>query len=115
MVPYQYMQYPGYVVPHAPMQPTDYRRVAPLFPSVASYDLRFRQHFQQMSVHRETVSSEAQTEPGDRVSKLGDNLDSLQACEKSGAVREADVMLSSTPAISSYTHEAEKLNCEKVM
>ncbi|XP_036412754.1 LOW QUALITY PROTEIN: bucky ball [Colossoma macropomum] len=110
MAPYQYMQYPGYVVPHAPMQPTDYRRVTPLFPSVASYDLRFRQHFQQMSVHRDTTSSEAQTEPGDPVSKLADSLDGLQDNEKSGAVKESNVMLSSTPAIICYTQEVEKLN-----
>ncbi|MCI4390525.1 hypothetical protein PGIGA_G00123470 [Pangasianodon gigas] len=110
MPPYQFMQYPGYVVPHAPMQPTDYRRIAPLFPSVTSYDLRFRQHFQQMSMHRETTSSEAQTEPGDPVSKLMDCLEGLQACEKSGAVKEPNVMFSSTPAVISFTHEMEKMN-----
>ncbi|XP_066508624.1 bucky ball-like [Hoplias malabaricus] len=109
--PYPFMQYPSYVVPHAPMQPTDYRRVTPLFPSVSSYDLRFRQHFQQMSVHRDTTSSEAQTEPGDPVSKFIDCFDGHQACEKSGAVRESKVMLSSTPGIISYTHEVEKVNC----
>ncbi|XP_022534860.2 bucky ball [Astyanax mexicanus] len=101
--PYQYMQYPGYVVPHAPMQPTDCRRMTPLYPSVASYDLHFRQHFQQMSVHRETMSSEAQTEPGDSVSKLLNSLDGSKACEKSGAVKKCGVF--------SYTHVVEKLNC----
>ncbi|XP_026998424.1 bucky ball isoform X2 [Tachysurus fulvidraco] len=110
MPPYQFMQHPGYVVPHAPMQPSDYRRVAPLFPSVASYDLRFRQHFQQMSMHRETTSSEAQTEPGDPVSKLMDCLEGLQACEKSGAVKESNAMFSSSPALVSYSHEVEKMN-----
>ncbi|XP_060715665.1 bucky ball [Tachysurus vachellii] len=110
MPPYQFMQHPGYVVPHAPMQPTDYRRVAPLFPSVASYDLRFRQHFQQMSVHRETTSSEAQTEPGDPVSKLMDCLEGLQACEKSGAVKEPNVMFSSSPTLVSFSHEVDKMN-----
>ncbi|XP_072525580.1 bucky ball [Salminus brasiliensis] len=109
--PYQYMQYPGYVVPHAPMQPTDYRRITPFYPSVASYDLHFRQHFQQMSVHRETMSSEAQTEPRDPASKLLDSLDGSQACEKSGAVKESNMVLSSTPAVISYTHVVEKLNC----
>ncbi|KAF4076851.1 hypothetical protein AMELA_G00219880 [Ameiurus melas] len=107
MPPYQFMQYPGYVVPHAPMQPTDYRRMAPLFPSVASYDLRFRQHFQQMSMQRETTSTEAQTEPGAPVSKL---MDCLQGCEKSGAVKEPNVMFSSTPTVISFTHEVEKVN-----
>ncbi|KAI4883653.1 hypothetical protein NFI96_012614, partial [Prochilodus magdalenae] len=111
VAPYQYMQYPGYVVPHAPMQPTDYRRITPFFPSVASYDLRFRQHFQQMSVHRDTTSSEAQTEPGDPVSKLTDSLDGPRVCDESGTVKESNVMLSSTPAIISYAHEVEKLNC----
>ncbi|GAA6099685.1 bucky ball isoform X1 [Tachysurus ichikawai] len=110
MPPYQFMQHPGYVVPHAPMQPTDYRRAAPLFPSVASYDLRFRQHFQQMSVHRETTSSEAQTEPGDPVSKLMDCLEGLQACEKSGAVKEPNAMFSSSPALVSFSHEVDKMN-----
>ncbi|KAI5616947.1 bucky ball, partial [Silurus asotus] len=110
MPPYQYMQYPGYMVPHAPMQPTDYRRMAPVFPSVSSYDLRFRQHFQQMTMHHETTSSEVQTEPGDPVSKLMDCLEGLQASEKSGVVREANVMFSSTPAVISFTHEVEKMN-----
>lgn len=105
------MQYPGYVVPHAPMQPAEYRRIAPLFPSVASYDVRFRQHFQQMSMHRETTTSEAQTEPGDPVSKLMDCLEGLQACEKSAAVKEPNVMASSTPAVIAFTHEVEKMNC----
>ncbi|XP_060761602.1 bucky ball isoform X2 [Neoarius graeffei] len=111
MPPYPFMQYPGYVVPHAPMQPTDYRRITPFFPSVASYDLRFRQHFQQMSMHRETTSSEAQTEPGDLVSKLMDDLEGLQACDKSRAqVKEPNVMASSTPAVVTFTHEVEKMN-----
>ncbi|TSN21232.1 hypothetical protein Baya_9307 [Bagarius yarrelli] len=109
MSPYQFMQYPGYVVPHAPMQATDYRRAGPLFPSVASYDLRFRQHFQQMSVHRETTSSEVQTEPGDSVSKLMDSLENLKACEKSEAAKQPKVMFSSTPAIS-FTQEVDKMN-----
>ncbi|KAM9439150.1 bucky ball [Clarias gariepinus] len=109
MPPYQFMQYPGYVVPHAPMQPTDYRRVAPLFPPVASYDLRFRQQFQQTSMHRETTSSEAQTEPRDLVSKLMDSLESLRACEKSGAVKDSTVMFSSTPAVNLFTGEVEKM------
>lgn len=103
------MQYPGYVVPHAPMQPTDYRRIAPLFPSVASYDLRFRQHFQQMSMHRETTSSEAQTEPRDPLGKRVDCLEGLQACKKPGEVKEPTLMVSSTPAVISFSHEAEKL------
>ncbi|KAK3513920.1 hypothetical protein QTP70_032835, partial [Hemibagrus guttatus] len=110
MPPYQFMQYPGYVVPHAPMQPTDYRRVSPVFPSVASYDLRFRQHFQQMSMHRETMSSEAQTEPGEPVSKVMDCLEGLQECEKSGVVKEPNVMFSSTPAVISFTPEVDKMN-----
>lgn len=104
------MQYPGYVVPHAPMQPTDYRRASPVFPSVASYDLRFRQHFQQMSMHRETTSSEVQTEPGELVSKLKDCVEGLQACEKSGVVKEPNVMFSSTPAVISFSHEVDKMN-----
>ncbi|XP_076838188.1 bucky ball [Brachyhypopomus gauderio] len=109
MPPYQYMQYPGYVVPHAPMQPTDYRRMAPFFPSVSSYDLRFRQHFQQMSVHRETISSGAQTESGGPVSKV--NLHVLQASEKSSPGKDSDAVVASTPVVISHAHEVEKLNC----
>ncbi|XP_026857041.2 bucky ball [Electrophorus electricus] len=108
--PYQYMQYPGYVVPHAPMQPTDYRRMTPFIPSVASYDLRFRQHFQQMSVQRETTSSEAQTEAGDPVGKLLHSLGGLQASEEPSPVKDPDAMLASTPVITSHAHEVEKLN-----
>ncbi|XP_062843289.1 bucky ball [Trichomycterus rosablanca] len=111
MPPYQYMQYPGYVVPHAPMQPTDYRRMSPFLPSVASYDLRFRQHFQQMSMHRETMSAEAQTESRDSVSKVMDCLNGLQVCEKSVEPN----MVSSTPAVTPYTHEVEKLNSEPLI
>lgn len=90
------------------MQPSDYRRVAPL-PSVASCDLRFRQHFQQMRMHRETTSSEAQTEPGDPVSKLVDCLEGFQACE-SRAVKEPNMMFSSTPAVISSTSWVKKIN-----
>ncbi len=96
MAPYQFMQYPGYVVPHAPVQPIDYRRINPHFPSVASYDLRVRQHIQHAGMHRETACSEVQTDPSDSVNKLIDKIESLKACEQSGD-KGLNTVVSSTP------------------
>ncbi|KAJ8393701.1 hypothetical protein AAFF_G00057540 [Aldrovandia affinis] len=77
MPPYPYMQYPGYIIPHAPMQPVDYRRMYnPHFPSAASYDVRFRHHHTRM--RRETACSEAQTDPSDAVNQLIESLDKLR-------------------------------------
>ncbi len=98
MAPYQFMQYPGYVIPHAPMQPTDYRRINPHFPSVASYDLRVRQHIQHAGMHRETVCSEVQTDPSDSVNKLIDKIESLKACEQGGD-KGLNTVVSSTPDV----------------
>lgn len=61
-------------------------------------------------MHRETTSSEAQTDPGDPVSKLMDCLEGLQACEKSEVVKEPNMMVSSTPPPSSLTHEVEMMS-----
>ncbi|XP_058610237.1 bucky ball [Onychostoma macrolepis] len=98
MPPYQFMQYPGYVIPHAPMQPIDYRRVNPHFPSVASYDLRVRQHIQHAGMHRETACSEVQTDPSDSVNKLIDKIESLKACEQGGD-KGLNTVVSSTPDV----------------
>uniref|UniRef100_A0A673MT74 Uncharacterized LOC107728998 n=1 Tax=Sinocyclocheilus rhinocerous TaxID=307959 RepID=A0A673MT74_9TELE len=98
MAPYQFMQYPGYVIPHAPMQPIDYRRINPHFPSVASYDLRVRQHFQHTGMHRETACSEVQTDPSDSVNKLIDKIESLKACEQGGD-KGLNTVVSSTPDV----------------
>ncbi|KAL4631027.1 hypothetical protein GN956_G15265 [Arapaima gigas] len=76
MAPYAYMQYPGYVVPHAPIQPIDYRRMFnTYFPSAVACDTRFRSSHIRM--RRETACSEAQTEPSDAVNKLIKTLDKL--------------------------------------
>ncbi|XP_048866208.1 bucky ball-like isoform X2 [Brienomyrus brachyistius] len=67
---YPCMQYPGYVMPHAPMQPADCRRMfSPPFPP--THDVRFRhQHHHQSRVRRETACSEVQTDPSDLVNEL---------------------------------------------
>lgn len=93
------MQYPGYVVPHAPMQPVDYRRINPHFPSVASYDLRVRHHFQHAGMHRETACSEVQTDPSDSVNKLIDKIESLKVCEQKAGDKVANMVVSSTPDV----------------
>ncbi|XDV27356.1 hypothetical protein PO909_030898 [Leuciscus waleckii] len=105
MAPYQFMQYPGYVVPHAPMQPIDYRRINPHYPSVASYDLRVRHHVQHAGMHRETACSEVQTDPSDSVNKLIDKIESLKACEQGD--KGLNTVVSSTPDVV----QGEKLAC----
>ncbi|XP_056598935.1 bucky ball isoform X2 [Triplophysa dalaica] len=99
MAPYQYMQYPGYVIPHAPVQPVDYRRINPHFPSVASYDLRVRHHFQHAAMQRETACSEVQTDPSDSVNKLMDKIESLKVCEQKAGDKGANTVVSSTPDV----------------
>uniref|UniRef100_A0A8C1YX47 Bucky ball n=1 Tax=Cyprinus carpio TaxID=7962 RepID=A0A8C1YX47_CYPCA len=106
VAPYQFMQYPGYVIPHAPMQPIDYRRINPHFPSVASYDLRVRQHYQHAGTHRETACSEVQTDPSDSVNKLIDKIESLKASEQGGD-KGLNSVVSSTPDVV----QGEKLTC----
>lgn len=99
MAPFQFMQYPGYVVPHAPMQPVDYRRISPHFPSVASYDLRVRHHFQHAGMQREMACSEVQTDPSDSVNKLIDKIESLKVCEQKAGDKGANMVVSSTPDV----------------
>ncbi|KAK1172148.1 hypothetical protein AOXY_G4651 [Acipenser oxyrinchus oxyrinchus] len=78
--PYPYMQYPGYVVPQAPMQPMDYRRMFnPHFPSPGTSDLRYR--CQQTRMRRETACSEVQTEPSDAVEKLMKHFGKMETCD----------------------------------
>nr|AQY14810.1 bucky ball [Acipenser dabryanus] len=78
--PYPYMQYPGYVVPQAPMQPMDYRRMfTPHFPSTGTSDLRYRCH--QTRMRRETACSEVQTEPSDAVEKLMKHFGKMETCD----------------------------------
>ncbi|XP_039609097.1 bucky ball [Polypterus senegalus] len=77
--PYSYMHYPGYILPQAPVQPMDYRRMFPHFPSAGGYDLRFRYH--QTRIRRETTTSEVQTEPNEAVEKLSECLGKMEACD----------------------------------
>uniref|UniRef100_A0A665WS82 Bucky ball n=1 Tax=Echeneis naucrates TaxID=173247 RepID=A0A665WS82_ECHNA len=97
MHPYQYMQYPGFVFPHAPIYPVDYRRMfEPRFPAPTWGDMPRHQQQQQQYHHpqphgrRETACSEAQTEPSDAITKLIECLDKIRANELQGAERELD-------------------------
>ncbi|XP_034997969.2 bucky ball [Hippoglossus stenolepis] len=87
MPPYQYMQYPGYVFPQAPMYPVDNRRM---------FEPRFhpppwsQQPYSQPHGHREMACSEAQTDPSDAITKLIECLDKIRANELQGAERELD-------------------------
>ncbi|KAK6492175.1 hypothetical protein HHUSO_G4453, partial [Huso huso] len=86
--PYPYMQYPGYVVPQAPMQPMDYRRMFnPHFPYTGTSDLRYR--CQQTCMRRETACSEVQTEPSDAVEKLMKHFGKMETCDP-GEEKELD-------------------------
>ncbi|XP_072306513.1 bucky ball-like [Eucyclogobius newberryi] len=90
--PYQYMQYPGFVFPQAPLYPVDYRRMfEPRFP--APHWDNFARHQPPPPPppgHRETACSEAQTDPSDAITKLIECLDKMQAGECQGADRELD-------------------------
>ncbi|KAM9332662.1 bucky ball [Pholidichthys leucotaenia] len=90
MHPLQYMQYPGLVIPHAPIYPTDYRRVfEPRFHVPTWGDVP---RPQQPPPHdrREMTCSEAQTDPSDTITKLIECLDKIRAGELQGANRELD-------------------------
>ncbi|KAJ8337027.1 hypothetical protein SKAU_G00382470 [Synaphobranchus kaupii] len=88
MAPYPYMPCPGYIMPHAPMQPIDYRRMFnPHTSPGTDYDVRFHH---QARAHRETASSETQTEARDAVSKLMVRLDRLQVSEEASEENEQD-------------------------
>ncbi|KAJ8012018.1 hypothetical protein DPEC_G00064330 [Dallia pectoralis] len=88
MAPYPYMQYPGYMVPQAPMQPVDYSRMFNPHISSATYDIQFRHHFQhQARVRQTTTCSEVQTDPSDTIHKLIDGLDRMATTEKPAGER----------------------------
>ncbi|XP_051910630.1 bucky ball-like isoform X1 [Hippocampus zosterae] len=83
MTPYQYMPYPGFVVPHSPLYPMDSRRMfEPRFYAPAWNDVLRPPHHQQSHTRRETVSCEVQTDPSDGISNLLDSLDKIQATER---------------------------------
>lgn len=91
MHPYQYMQYPGFVFPHAPIYPMDYRRMfEPRFHAPSWNDVPRHQHYSQPHGRRETACSEAQTDPSDAITKLIECLDKIRATELQGADRELD-------------------------
>ncbi|XP_034562102.1 uncharacterized protein LOC117828855 [Notolabrus celidotus] len=103
MPQYQYMQYPGFVYPHAPLYPMDYRRMfEPRFhapPTWNDVPHHHQQHLhqQQHQPHhlqpqgrREMACSEVQTDPSDAISKLIECLDKIRASELQGAERELD-------------------------
>ncbi|XP_028289111.1 bucky ball [Parambassis ranga] len=98
MPPYQYMQYPGFVFPHAPIYPVDYRRMfEPRFQAPTWGDVPRPQQQQQQQQHHtqphgrpEMACSEAQTDPSDTITKLIECLDKFRASELQGADRELD-------------------------
>lgn len=91
MHPYQYMQYPGFVFPHAPIYPMDYRRMfEPRFQAPTWNDMPRQQYHPQPQGRREMACSEAQTDPSDAISKLIECLDKIRANELQGAERELD-------------------------
>uniref|UniRef100_A0A3Q3VU82 Bucky ball n=1 Tax=Mola mola TaxID=94237 RepID=A0A3Q3VU82_MOLML len=83
MHPYQYMQYPGFVYPHAPIYPVDHRRVfEPRFHASAWSDVPRQQYYPQPHGRRETACSEAQTDPSDAITKLIECLDKIRGGER---------------------------------
>ncbi|CAL1596347.1 unnamed protein product [Knipowitschia caucasica] len=86
--PYQYMQYPGFMYPQAPLYPMDFRRMFdPRFPC-PPWDGSSRHQPSpppQPPGFRETACSEAQTDPSDAIAKLIECLDKMQASEGRGA------------------------------
>lgn len=81
--PYQYMQYPSFVFPQAPIYPVDHRRMfEPRFYTPTWVDPQHRPQPQPQpqppGCRRETASSEAQTEPSDAISKLMECLDKIR-------------------------------------
>uniref|UniRef100_A0AAY3ZXZ7 Bucky ball n=1 Tax=Denticeps clupeoides TaxID=299321 RepID=A0AAY3ZXZ7_9TELE len=89
--PYSYMQYPGYIVPHAPVHPLDYRRVFdPHLGPMAAYDVTLRQQHQHGTARKETACSGAQTDPSEALNKLIECLDKLRSSDVPSAERELD-------------------------
>ncbi|XP_048866757.1 bucky ball-like isoform X2 [Brienomyrus brachyistius] len=84
-----YMQYPGYVIPHAPLHPIEYRRMFnPYMPPPATIDTRFCHD--EGRGQRETVCSEAQTETSDGVNALLEGLGKLEVREAVGSGKQLD-------------------------
>ncbi|XP_037550415.1 bucky ball [Nematolebias whitei] len=100
MPPYPYMPYPGFVLPHAPLYPVDYRRMfEPRFQHASAWgDAPRQQHHPQPHGRRETTCSGAQTDPSDAISKLIECLDKIRATDLQSADRELDSGIASQSA-----------------
>ncbi|KAM9463018.1 bucky ball-like [Clarias gariepinus] len=84
MLPYSYLQYPGYVMPHSAMHPVDYRRLHERnFPHAPACDASLRQYQHGQSAQRETMCAGAQTDPSEALNKLIECLDQLRASDSS--------------------------------
>ncbi|KAG7325372.1 hypothetical protein KOW79_011688 [Hemibagrus wyckioides] len=84
MLPYSYLQYPGYVMPHAAMHPVDYRRVHERsFPHAPGCDASLRQYQHGQAAPREMACVGAQTDPSEALNKLIECLDQLRASDSS--------------------------------
>ncbi|XP_044031781.1 bucky ball-like [Siniperca chuatsi] len=91
MHPYQYMHYPGYIFPHAPIYPMDHRRMfEPRFHVPAWNDMPRQQYHPQPYGRRETACSEAQTDPSDAITKLIECLDKIRGSDLQGVEGELD-------------------------
>ncbi|XP_030612915.1 uncharacterized protein LOC115799773 [Archocentrus centrarchus] len=114
MHPYQYMQYPGLVLPHASIYPLDYRRIfEPRFHAPVWGDMpRQQQCYPQPHGRRETACSEAQTDPSDAITKLIECLDKIRTNEQQGAERELDSGIASQSS-GMFSSEEEKKNEER--
>ncbi|KAM4544058.1 bucky ball [Fundulus diaphanus] len=89
--PYPYVPYPGFVLPHAPLYPMDYRRMfEPRFQPSAWGEGPRQQHYPQPQGRRDTACSGAQTDPSEAISKLIECLDKIRATELQSADRELD-------------------------
>ncbi|XP_027032683.1 bucky ball-like isoform X3 [Tachysurus fulvidraco] len=84
MLPYSYMQYPGYVMPQASMHPVDYRRIHERsFPHAPGCDASLRQYQHGQAAPREMTCVGAQTDPSEALNKLIECLDQLRASDSS--------------------------------
>ncbi|XP_041823437.1 bucky ball-like isoform X2 [Melanotaenia boesemani] len=91
MHPYPFVPFPGFVLPHAPIYPMDYRRMfEPRFHPPSWGDMPRQQYHSQPYGRRETSCSEAQTDPSEAIAKLIECLDKIRTTELQAAERELD-------------------------
>ncbi|KAI5619681.1 bucky ball [Silurus asotus] len=84
MLPYSYLQYPGYILPHTAMHPVDYRRIHERhFQHAPGCEATLRQYQHGQMVPRETTCVGAQTDPSEALNKLMECLDQLRASDSS--------------------------------